>query len=64
MQQITYGVQLFSEHDVAYSVPGHALSRGEHFLQEALKLWTMEEGRESLANLQALALLASVYVCC
>lgn len=64
MEWITYSLQLFSEHDSAYSVPGYGLSRGEHFLQEALRLWTIEEGRESLANLQALTLLASVCVCC
>lgn len=34
------------------------ITRGQHFYDEALRLWLLEEGRSSLANLQALVLMA------
>lgn len=38
------------------------ITRGEHFCREALRLWLVEEGRESITNLQALAILAMTWV--
>lgn len=54
-------LQLFSEVDLAYSASGEALHRGEHFLEEALRLWEEEHGRPSLVTLQALNILSVSY---
>lgn len=51
-------LQLFSEVDGAFAQPDHILTRGEHFHHEAMRLWTLERGQRSVANVQALLILA------
>nr|OQO30388.1 hypothetical protein B0A51_02348 [Rachicladosporium sp. CCFEE 5018] len=47
-----------SEHPAAFVHTDDFISRGEHFHDEALRLWLLEEGRASLTNLQALIILS------
>lgn len=37
------------------------LSRGQHFHDEALRLWLLEKGRFSLTSLQALVIMSMEY---
>lgn len=37
-------------------------SRGNDFFKEAERLWSAEEGRPTLPNIQALLLMSNVYV--
>lgn len=48
---------LWSEHEGAFFQPDDYITRGQHFHDEAFRLWQLEEGRASLTNLQALAIL-------
>ncbi|EHA22972.1 hypothetical protein ASPNIDRAFT_37001 [Aspergillus niger ATCC 1015] len=41
-----------------FAIPDDETSRGEHFYAEAERLWNAEEGRASLANIQAVALMS------
>ncbi|PLN79707.1 fungal-specific transcription factor domain-domain-containing protein [Aspergillus taichungensis] len=50
----------YSDFPEVFAVPGEMTSWGQHFLTEAEKLWSAEEGQNSLANIQALALISSV----
>lgn len=43
-------------------MPGKLLSRGEHFQNEALRLWEAENFQPRIVNVQALAILALAYV--
>lgn len=61
----------YSDHDKIYSdfpevfaIPDDETSRGEHFYAEAERLWNAEEGRASLANIQAVALMSRLYGFC
>lgn len=49
--------QLYSEREGAFFQPDDYITRGQHFHDEAFRLWQLEEGRASLKNLQALAVL-------
>ncbi|KAK1815916.1 hypothetical protein LTR12_009701 [Friedmanniomyces endolithicus] len=49
---------LHVDYQDAFVQPGDLPTRGEHFHDEALHLWLLEEGRASVTNLQALAVLA------
>ena len=52
-------LQVHTEHDVAFPQnDGDRLSRGEHFHNEALRLWALEENRPTLTNVQALCVLS------
>ncbi|KAL4910473.1 hypothetical protein BDW74DRAFT_186448 [Aspergillus multicolor] len=48
----------YSPYPEVYVVPGDVSSRGYHFFEEAEIRWKTEEGRPSLANIQALALMS------
>ncbi|KAL5043834.1 hypothetical protein BDW71DRAFT_216100 [Aspergillus fruticulosus] len=48
----------YSPYPEVYAVPGDAASRGQHFFEEAEMRWKAEEGRPSLANIQALAIMS------
>ncbi len=48
----------YSPYPEVYAVPGDVASRGQHFFEEAEARWKSEEGRPSLANIQALALMS------
>lgn len=39
-------------------------SRGQHFFQEAERLWKAEEGKASLPNIQGVILMGCLYVSC
>ncbi|KAK6429381.1 hypothetical protein LTR95_014471, partial [Oleoguttula sp. CCFEE 5521] len=47
-----------SEHPAAFVQTDEFISRGEHFHDEALRLWLLEDGRASLTSLQALIILS------
>ncbi|BCS27740.1 fungal specific transcription factor domain-containing protein [Aspergillus puulaauensis] len=49
---------IYSDYAETYAVPGDATSRGQNFFREAEGRWRAEEGRPSLANIQALALMS------
>jgi hypothetical protein len=49
---------LNSEHNAAFLRPDDLVSRGEHFHDEALRLWLLEDGRASMPNIQALVISA------
>ncbi|OJJ52511.1 hypothetical protein ASPSYDRAFT_62822 [Aspergillus sydowii CBS 593.65] len=49
---------IYSNYPETYAVPGDATSRGQNFFREAEKCWRAEEGRPSLANIQALILMS------
>ena len=51
-------MQQYSEVEEAFAVPGQLLTRGEHFHDEAIRLWRLEGERASLATIQALLILA------
>ncbi|KAL4797143.1 fungal-specific transcription factor domain-containing protein [Aspergillus venezuelensis] len=48
----------YSPYPEVYAVPGDVASRGQHFFEEAETRWKAEEGRPSLANIQALVLMS------
>ncbi|KAL4979873.1 fungal-specific transcription factor domain-containing protein [Aspergillus desertorum] len=48
----------YSPYPEVYAVPGDVASRGQHFFEEAEVRWKAEEGRPSLANIQALAIMS------
>jgi hypothetical protein len=45
-----------SEHSAAFLRPDDLVSRGEHFHNEALRLWLLEGGKASVTNIQALVI--------
>lgn len=47
---------LSSEHSAVFIQPDDLISRGQHFHDEALRLWLAEEGRLSVTNIQALVI--------
>lgn len=47
---------LSSEHSAVFLQPDDLISRGQHFHDEALRLWLAEEGRLSVTNIQALVI--------
>jgi hypothetical protein len=47
---------LSSEHSAAFLRPDDLMSRGEHFHNEALRLWLLEGGKASVTNIQALVI--------
>ncbi|KAL4867975.1 hypothetical protein BDV12DRAFT_186259 [Aspergillus spectabilis] len=49
---------IYSDYPEIYAVRGDRASRGQQFFNEAEMLWKEQEGRPSLANIQALALLS------
>ncbi|KAL2834350.1 fungal-specific transcription factor domain-containing protein [Aspergillus cavernicola] len=48
----------YSDYPEVYAVPSDLASRGQDFSKEAEEGWKAEEGRPSLANIQALALMS------
>ncbi|KAB8268496.1 hypothetical protein BDV30DRAFT_245694 [Aspergillus minisclerotigenes] len=50
----------YSDFPEVFAIPGDVASKGAHFFNEAELLWKAEEGRPSLANIQALALMSHV----
>ncbi|KAL4998010.1 fungal-specific transcription factor domain-containing protein [Aspergillus recurvatus] len=48
----------YSPYPEVYAVPGDVASRGQHFFEEAEMRWNAEEGRPSLATIQALAIMS------
>lgn len=50
----------YSDFPEVFAIPGDVSSKGAHFFNEAELLWKAEEGRPSLANIQALALMSHV----
>lgn len=48
----------YSPYPEVYAVSGDVASRGQHFFEEAEARWKAEEGRPSLANIQALELMS------
>ncbi|KAI5276267.1 hypothetical protein E4T47_00937 [Aureobasidium subglaciale] len=48
---------LYSEREGAFFQPDDYLTRGQQFHNEAFRLWQLEEGRATLTNLQALAIM-------
>ncbi|KAL2800285.1 fungal-specific transcription factor domain-containing protein [Aspergillus keveii] len=49
---------IYSHYPEVYGAPGDVYSRGQHFFEEAERQWKAQEGRPSLANIQALALMS------
>lgn len=47
---------LSSEHGAVFNRPDDLISRGQHFHDEALRLWHLEEGKASVTNIQALVI--------
>lgn len=47
---------LSSEHSATFLRPDDLMSRGEHFHNEALRLWLLEDGKASVTNIQALVI--------
>ncbi|KAH9828416.1 GAL4-like Zn(II)2Cys6 (or C6 zinc) binuclear cluster DNA-binding domain [Teratosphaeria destructans] len=50
-------VKLYAEYDAAFVQPDEYVTRGQHFHEEALRLWVLENGQANVANLQALLIL-------
>ncbi|KAE8135003.1 hypothetical protein BDV38DRAFT_273207 [Aspergillus pseudotamarii] len=50
----------YSDFPEVFAIPGDVASKGAHFFNEAELLWKAEEGRTSLTNIQALALMSHV----
>ncbi|KKK19120.1 hypothetical protein AOCH_002437 [Aspergillus ochraceoroseus] len=48
----------YSDFPEVFGVPDDIASRGQHFFMEAERLWQAQEGRPSLANIQAVALMS------
>ncbi|THW69905.1 hypothetical protein D6D25_00779 [Aureobasidium pullulans] len=48
---------LYSEQEGAFFQPDDYMTRGQHFHDEAFRLWHLEEGRASIRNVQALCIL-------
>jgi hypothetical protein len=57
-------LKVYSEIHEAFAAPGNLLTRGDHFHNEAVRLWELEEGRRSITNMQALLILALGYAVC
>lgn len=55
------GRQLYSEQEGAFFQPDDYMTRGQHFHDEAFRLWHLEEGRASIRNVQALCILFTKY---
>lgn len=53
---------MYTDHPCAFSVPSDSSSRGVHFREEAMRLFALEEGRTSLATVQAMPSLCFGYV--
>lgn len=52
-------LQLHSDHEVSFADENRErILRGQHFHDEALRLWTLEEGRPTLTNMQGLCVLS------
>ncbi|GKZ16925.1 hypothetical protein AbraCBS73388_005911 [Aspergillus brasiliensis] len=49
---------IYSDFPEVFAIPDDETSRGQHFYAEAERLWNAEEGRASLANIQAVALMS------
>ena len=49
---------LYSNHPLVYAFDNDNASRGAHFADEVARLWSIEEGRASLTNLQGLVILS------
>lgn len=49
---------MYSDHPSVFAVPNDPASRGVHFMEEAMRLWALEEGKTTLTNLQSLLILA------
>lgn len=55
----SYGHQLQSEHDAAFlPYSRDRVTRGQHFHDEAIRLWRLEGYRPSITNMQALCVLS------
>ncbi|KAL3474848.1 hypothetical protein BJX99DRAFT_247911 [Aspergillus californicus] len=48
----------YSDYPEVYAIPGDVASRGQDFFKQAEERWKAEEGRPSLANIQALAIMS------
>ncbi|KAF2767472.1 hypothetical protein EJ03DRAFT_149372 [Teratosphaeria nubilosa] len=48
---------LYAEYDEAFVQPDEYVTRGQHFHEEALRLWVLENGQANVVNLQALLIL-------
>lgn len=57
-------VQIHSEIDDAFVEPGELLTRGQHFHNEALRLWALEPQLPSLVNVQAILVLTMGWATC
>lgn len=57
MMLIKSHAQLNSEQEGVFYHVDDYMTRGQHFHDEAFRLWQLEEGRASLSNLQALCVL-------
>ena len=53
---------MFTDHPSAFEDPQDPSTRATHFMKEAIKLWTIEEGTPSLTSLQAFPLLVGRWV--
>lgn len=51
---------LSSEHGATFNRPGDLISRGQHFHDEALRLWLLEGGKVSVTSIQALVICSMV----
>ena len=51
-------MKLFSEIDEAFAIADQPLSRGAHFQKDAVRIWTSQTNEASVANVQALLILA------
>jgi hypothetical protein len=49
---------MYSDRPSVFATANDPASRGEKFLEEALKLWALEEGKITLVNLQSLLILS------
>jgi hypothetical protein len=50
--------QMYSDRPTVLATPNDPASRGVHFMNEALRLWALEEGRVTLTNLQSLLIMS------
>ncbi|PWY73678.1 C6 transcription factor [Aspergillus heteromorphus CBS 117.55] len=49
---------IYSDFPEVFAIPDDETSRGQHFYNEAERLWKAEEGQVSLVNIQAVALMS------
>lgn len=60
--RVLTSIQLQSEHEIAFlGSDRDRITRGVHFHDEAMRLWTLERDNPTLANLQALCILTFEY---